>query len=182
MCTPHLTGFTAWKAGAPVENYGLPFIDRARPPMSPAWTLRAWPPVLWQADRHVPLHFVHRDTRVSTPGDTAASPGTTGAAGQTVWVGPLGDGEQAGVAWDWVQLSPGVLAIADPMAVVTNLRLLGPDGEVLTAWQAARHLNAMVHGLPWQGEVERVLAHADGERGRMPQPQRSAAVRSCRAT
>jgi hypothetical protein len=34
---------------------------------------------------------------------------------------------------------------------------MGPDGEVLTAWQAARHLNHLVHGLPWQREVSRAL-------------------------
>ena len=34
---------------------------------------------------------------------------------------------------------------------------IGPEGDVLTAWQAARHLNEIVHGLHWQDEVERAL-------------------------
>lgn len=78
------------------------------------------------------------------------------SAGQTLWAGALGDGE-AGVAWDWVQISRGVVAMADPMSVVTNLRLVGHQGEVLTALQAALYLNALVRELPWQGEVERAL-------------------------
>jgi hypothetical protein len=72
----------------------------------------------------------------------------------------VADGE-AGVAWDWVQLSHGVVAMADPMSVISNLRLLGPQGEVLTAWESARHLSQIVYGLPWQGEVQRVLRHLD---------------------
>ncbi|MEF7616796.1 hypothetical protein V4F39_22975 [Aquincola sp. MAHUQ-54] len=119
--------------------------------MTPSWTLRAWPTVLWQAGSKTHLNFVHLDTRVLNPGDTC-SPST----GQTIWVGPLGDVD-AGVAWDWVQLGPGVVAMADPMCVVTNLRLVDTGGSVLTAWEAARHLSEIVHGLPWQDEVERAL-------------------------
>jgi len=76
--------------------------------------------------------------------------------GQTMWGGSSADGE-AGVAWDWIQITHGVVAIADPMSVITNLRLVGDEGEVLTAWQAARFLNEIVHALPWQHEVTRAL-------------------------
>ena len=78
------------------------------------------------------------------------------SAGQTLWGGSLDDGD-AGLAWDWVQISRDVVALADPMSVVTNLRLLGDEGEVLTTLQASRYLNALVHELPWQGEIERAL-------------------------
>lgn len=61
------------------------------------------------------------------------------------------------MAWDWVQIAAGVVAIADPMSVVTNLRLIGGEGEVLTAHQSALFLNELVHALPWQTEVERAL-------------------------
>ena len=77
-------------------------------------------------------------------------------AGQTVWGGSGDDGE-AGVAWDWVQISRGVVAMADPMSVVSNLRLIGEHGEVLTALQSVRYLNELVRLLPWQSEVERAL-------------------------
>jgi hypothetical protein len=119
--------------------------------MIPAWTLRAWPPLLWQADAATQLHFAHLDTRVLTSADT-----TCPCSGQTLWVGPLDSGE-AGMAWDWVQVARGVVAMADPMCVVTNLRLLGSRGEVLTALESARHLNGIVHMLPWQYEVQRAL-------------------------
>ena len=121
--------------------------------MNTSWTVRAWPALLWQADKPSQLQFDHVDTRVF-PSDRGDAP----VCGQTVWAGPLAD-SQVGVAWDWVQVSQGVVAMADPMCVVSNLRLIGPQGEVLTAWEAARHLNQIVYGLPWQGEVQRVLHH-----------------------
>jgi hypothetical protein len=122
-------------------------------PTAAPWTLRAWPPVLWQANRTSKLHFVHLDTRLLNP-DDARTP-----IGQTMWIGPAADGE-AGVAWDWVLLERGIVAMADPMSVVTNLRLVGPAGRVLTAFESALHLNSLVHDLPWQHEVCRMLDEA----------------------
>ena len=121
--------------------------------MTPSWTLRAWPPVLWQADSTPQLRLFHLGTRVLSPG-TAKEP----SVGQTVW-GTNATDADAGVAWDWITTMPaGIVAMADPMSVVTNLRLLGPQGEVLTALEAALHLNVMVHALPWQNEVQRALS------------------------
>ena len=118
-------------------------------PIAP-WTLLAWPPLLWQAACTSQLHFVHVGTRV-----LGADQGH-GPIGQTLWIGPLPDGH-AGVAWDWVEIGHGIVALADPMSFVTNLRLLGTGGQVLTAEEAALHLNLLVHGLPWQHEVQRAL-------------------------
>lgn len=115
------------------------------------WTLRAWPPLLWQAGTPPRGRFRHLGTRITFPGDRLVR-----TAGQTLWGGSLDDGD-AGVAWDWVQISRGVVALADPMSVVTNLRLVGEEGEVLTSLQASLYLNALVHELPWQSEVERAL-------------------------
>jgi hypothetical protein len=117
----------------------------------PPWTIHAWPPLLWQLDRIRPLHLRHLGTRVTQPGDQINR-----IAGQTLWA-MLGDQGQAGMAWDWIQLSRGVVAMADPLSVVTNMRLLGPEGDVLPALESLRHLNDIVHTLPWQDEVERVL-------------------------
>ncbi len=115
------------------------------------WSIRACPPILWQASRESQLRFHHLSTRVTLPGDRISR-----SAGQTIWGGYSDDGE-AGVAWDWVQISSDVVAMADPMSVVTNLRLIGHEGEVLTALESARFLNEIVHALPWQSEVQRAL-------------------------
>lgn len=97
------------------------------------------------------MPFSHVDTRVTICADMCVP-----ASGQTVWAATGAHG-QAGMAWDWVQIARGVVAMADPMSVITNLRLLSSAGEVLTALEAARHLNQLVHRLPWQREVHRAL-------------------------
>ena len=37
----------------------------------PPWTVRAWPPLLWQVDNLRPLLLRHLGTRVTNPGDQA---------------------------------------------------------------------------------------------------------------
>lgn len=122
----------------------------AMTPTTP-WSIRAWPPILWQAGRESQLRFHHLSTRITMPGV-----GHSRMAGQTIWGSHSEDGD-AGVAWDWVQICGDVVAMADPLSVVTNLRLVGEEGEVLTALESARYLNEIVHGLPWQSEVQRAL-------------------------
>jgi len=122
---------------------------------TPAWVVCAWPPVLCPIQRAPELHLVHLGTRVLSPGDSDSPP-----TGQTLWGGPSGDGA-AGVAWDWVQIREGVVAMADPFGLVTNLQLLGDEGKLLTGFEATVRLNELVHGLPWQDEVQRALARTE---------------------
>lgn len=119
--------------------------------MTPAWIVCSWPPLLWQADSAPELHFVHLGTRVFNVGDADHPP-----SGQTVW-GSRSTACAAGVAWDWVEVREGVVAMADPLALVTNLQLTDEHGDVLPSMQAALHLNGLVHMLPWQSEVQRAL-------------------------
>lgn len=120
-------------------------------PAPPPWALIAWPPVLCQANARLRYPFVHVDTRISASGE----PGLP-ASGQTIWCGEV-TGAEAGITWDWVQVRPDVVAMADPMAVVTNLRFVGTDGDVLPADECALLLNQIVFSLPWQREVMRTL-------------------------
>lgn len=124
------------------------------PPVPPvnAWSVRAWPPLLWQANATARVQFHHLGTRIVTKGD----PGFP-TAGQTFWAAQAAEGE-AGLAWDWIKVTRGVVALADPMSVITNLRLLGQAGEVLTAEEAARFLNVYVRELPWQRQVWQALS------------------------
>jgi hypothetical protein len=98
----------------------------------------------------------HLSTQVTQPADAAVG---LGPLGQTLWAWK-GDEGAVGLAWDWVQLQGGVVAMADPMAVLTNLRLVGLAGEMLTPYESARHFNAMVHALPWQDVVEQAVEQA----------------------
>ena len=122
---------------------------------TPAWAVYAWRPQLCQARSAPRLQFTHLGTTIQTVRDEDMP-----RCGQTVWGITSVDGAPdapAGVAWDWIEITDGVVAMADPMALVTNLRLIGSHGEVLTAPEAALHLNELVHTLPWQDEVQRVM-------------------------
>ena len=119
--------------------------------LTPAWIVYAWAPVLWQAGSTPRLHLVHLGTRVLTFGDDEGP-----STGQTLW-GDDTEKYAAGVAWDWVELRDGVVAMADPLGMVTNLRLIDAHGDVLSQTQVAVHLHQLVHALPWQNEVTRVL-------------------------
>jgi len=79
------------------------------------------------------------------------------SCGQTLWLGDDGE-RQAGVAWDWISLPAGVVAMVDPMSLVTNLQFLSAAGDVLAPLESVRQLNEIVHSLPWQYEVQRALA------------------------
>lgn len=116
----------------------------------PAWAVFAWPTVLWQSPPRARTRLLHMSTSVTAGSAPLRS-------GQTLWGDPDG-APAAGLAWDWIELAQGVVAMADPMAVITNVRLLRPGGEVMTSFEAAPHLNEMVHALPWQSEVQRALA------------------------
>jgi hypothetical protein len=110
---------------------------------------------LWQVDFAPHLRLVHLGTRVLHYGDDACL-----CSGQTLW-GEASNDRSAGVAWDWIEVEEGVLAIADPLGLVTNLKLLDSHGKALSDFQVAVHLNGIVHSLPWQTEVQRALHHHD---------------------
>lgn len=78
--------------------------------------------------------------------------------GQTVWCSRWNDGA-AGVAWDWVDLGRGVVAMADPMGIITNVQVVNGQGDKLPTLQVALHINEILHELPWQEEVQMVLNH-----------------------
>jgi hypothetical protein len=120
-------------------------------PVAPPLTLYSWPTVFWRANSRRKPRFRHLATRVTN------EPGVAGRCmGHTLWGRFCNDGD-AGLAWDWVEVGSGVVAMLDPMQVVTNMRLLSGDGQILTASDAALHFNQFVRCLPWQEEVRRLL-------------------------
>lgn len=124
------------------------------PIASRSWALNSWPPVFWQANVKRRPHFVHLSTWV-----TSSRRGYEPCSGNTVW-GGFSNGGEARLAWDWVEIAEGVVAMADPMSLTTNLQLVTSDGQVLPATAAALHFNQFVRRLPWQDEVSRLLRTA----------------------
>jgi hypothetical protein len=120
------------------------------PPVQTLWALYSWPPVFWQANLRRRPRFIHLATRVTKSPNPSEH-----RSGNTIW----GDGE-AGFAWDWIEIEHGVVAMSNPMGLVTNLQLVAANGELLSSATAALHFNQFVRRIPWQGEVRRLLSTA----------------------
>ena len=136
-----------------VHDFGASNIDTTAINLAhtPAWIVYALTPVLWQAGRAADLQLVHLGTQVLNS-RTDEVP----CSGQTLW-GHDSHDAVTGVAWDWVELRQGVVAMSDPFGVVTNLRLIDAQGDVLPLREAALHLHLLVHALPWQSQVRLAL-------------------------
>lgn len=117
----------------------------------PAWIVYAWAPVLWQANSGSHLELVHLGTRVLNIGDDGYP-----SRGQTLW-GAESQDHSAGVAWDWIELPEGAVAMSDPFGLVTNLRIIDATGAELNQTHSVMELHQLVHKLPWQTEVLRLL-------------------------
>lgn len=59
----------------------------------------------------------------------------------------------AWVEWDWVEISEGTIAQADPFNVRSNVLLLNERGRPLLSSRRRATLATLVYLLPWQGPV-----------------------------
>lgn len=124
----------------------------------PAWSVITWPKVLASVKEleEAAVRLQHLGTSVhADPSDSER------LCGQVLWGGDL-NGTSIGIAWDWTMLSSDVVAMADPLKLLTNLVLID-DGELLDDMSSILRLNGVIHELRWQD--------------RMPAPQRRMAQR-----
>lgn len=138
----------------------------------PAWQLIAWKPVLATLPE-----FRRMLAQMRPLGQPAADDGeerddadaaTAARQGQALW-GAWHRGEPLGLAWDWAEVCGNVVALCDPMKVLSNVRLVGEDGLLLSDAERIVHLNSAVHELDWQ-------PHATGRRGRFAEGQHALAA------
>lgn len=126
--------------------------------------IKSWPIINWfpaTVDGEWPA-FVHMSTQVRQE-----RRGSQPCVGSTVWVGSI-EGAYAGLAWEWVEFRPGVLMLADPNSIITNLCVTDAAGQGRGALEATVSLNRVLHQLPWQDTVKDVLATARGVQGVIP--------------
>jgi hypothetical protein len=62
-------------------------------------------------------------------------------------------GRQVGIAWDWAEVRASVVAVADPMQVLSNMILVDDVGAVMTRSKAVLHLNSVIHFVEWQARL-----------------------------
>ena len=108
------------------------------------WTVLAMPVVCWCRP------WKHVDFRHST---TSLLRGPHGLEGTTLWTSACGKA----IGWEWLQVHEGVVALADPMSVVTNVKLVNADGSEITDACRIIVLGEIVHGLKWHREVRRQM-------------------------
>lgn len=115
-----------------------------------SWVLKSWPEVFWQLPDDLvrgPV-FQHMGTEVRPDLDELGR-----AVGETVWAARLADDQLIGVAWEWVEVLPGVPAIRDPNGIISNLRLLAQDGAEMEELRAIVGMNRLAHAIAWQQTV-----------------------------
>jgi len=115
----------------------------------PAWHVATWKPVV--ASMH---HFDRTIGKLRHLGTSLqTSDGESGLrCGQVIWGTDDGSG-RIGLAWDWAEVRAEVVALVDPMNVVSNLALVDDDGRPLSEQQRILHLNCLIHELDWQPHV-----------------------------
>ena len=121
-----------------------------------SWMIKSWPIIDWfppSSEDEWPS-FLHMSTQLRQE-----CRGSEPCVGSTVWVGSI-DGVYAGLAWEWVELRPGVLMLADPNSIITNVQVVGVSRQPMDALDATVSLNAILHRLSWQDIVGQVLASA----------------------
>lgn len=90
-------------------------------------------------------------------------------SGSTVWISSIGT-LRAAIAWDWLEMMQGILVLANPNGLISNLCFTGEAkglGRVDNGLRKVLLLNTIVHGLNWQDRVLAETACLRAE-GRIP--------------
>ena len=117
--------------------------------MPAAWTVIRWPEVKATLAEFERAATSMRPVSVSVqnlPGEKQRS------QGQALWAGEI-CGHPVGLAWDWAEVTDSVVAMVDPMRVLTNVVLTDDHERILDDGMCVLLLNKAIYGLPWQDEV-----------------------------
>ena len=98
------------------------------------------------------LSSAAQDVRHAQTSVHRARGGERRVSGSTRWERRYAD-VCAWVEWDWVEVSEGTIAQADPLNVRSNVLLLNERGRPLLSSRRRATLATLVYLLPWQGPV-----------------------------
>ena len=112
----------------------------------PAWQVISWSPVVTTVEA-----FEREVAKLRHLGTTVheAESGGGQRQGQVLW-GVDEPSHEIGIAWDWAEVRADVVALVDPMKVLSNVTLVDDDGVCLDDSRRIVHLNNAIHGLQWQ--------------------------------
>lgn len=114
-----------------------------------SWMVKSWASLEWYLPAEAePLpDFRHAGTGLRDDGRLSGV-----RAGDTVWVAHHEHG-YAGLAWEWVEVKPGIVMLADPNSIITNLQIVDNRLHQVTGLLLTIAINRLVHALPWQQAV-----------------------------
>lgn len=58
------------------------------------------------------------------------------------------------IAWEWTEVQRHVVALFDPMNILSNVALIDGDGHALARSRRMLHLNNVVHRLDWRRTID----------------------------
>ena len=89
------------------------------------------------------MTFEHVDTQVLRIDENGC------AKGIAYWASSL-KGCAAVMAFDWLELRIGVPILADPNGILTNIQMVGEDGQASSELGQVAQVTRLVHHLDWQ--------------------------------
>lgn len=110
------------------------------------WQIATWRPIA------TPVRDWRRSTRRLRNISTTVNDDAGRRHGLVLW-GVQENDMEFGVAWEWVAVGDRVIALADPMSLLSNLILLKPNGDKLSEAEQLFQLHQTVNELPWQASV-----------------------------
>ncbi|MDN3919231.1 hypothetical protein [Roseateles violae] len=117
-----------------------------------AWQVTTWKPVQLTPTQFSEL--LEKFEKISS--NVLRSPRSTLRCGQALWAAPVEGrhrGDRIGIAWDWAEVREGVVALVDPMRLLSNLQLVDDDGICLDESALVVHLNTALYALDWQSSA-----------------------------
>ncbi len=115
----------------------------------PAWKVISWAPVNSTVE-----HWNKIVKKFCALGASVyADDGDGVLHGQVLWGVQAAD-QSVGMAWDWREAYPGVVAMADPMTILTNVTLIDSEENILADSKRIVHLNTGIYQLPWQAHIK----------------------------
>jgi hypothetical protein len=70
-------------------------------------------------------------------------------SGEVVWTAESAP-VPISIAWEWTEIRPDIVALFDPMNILSNVALVDDDGMTLGRSKRMLHLNNLVHRLAWR--------------------------------
>ena len=115
----------------------------------PAWQVMTWDAVpmgVSELERTI-TRMEHLGTSVCIDTENADK-----RCGQALWGAEL-NGHRVGIAWDWAEVVRDVVAMVDPMKILSNITVVDEDGRRLEAQHQIVALNNAIHELHWQVQI-----------------------------